>query len=134
FDAIYLWHQDIENDEVRPVSGIHLGQCFLARADGFHVVAVHFQECLQIFADTRLVIHHHDSFLHSHLTPHFLFQSTRRQAGSIGSRKVNLLPEGTAFSTQIFPRWACTNRFAIASPSPIPDVLRSNRTKSSKIS
>src|ERR1700689_3286461 len=42
----------------------------------------------------------------------------------MGNKKVNLLPSFVSLSTQILPRCAWTRRLAIASPRPMPVVLR----------
>src|SRR5262249_17236531 len=134
-DAIHLRHQHVENHEVGPHPAADVPNGFAPAADRFDFESVHFKQRLQIFPNARLVVHNQDLLLPCHLALPFWKSAKRRgQPCSLGNRNRNVLPFFASLSTQIFPRCACTSRLAMANPSPIPEVLRSTRTKSSKIS
>ena len=131
-DAVLLGHENVKNDEVGPVPGADFFNSVLAGRKSLHLEAVHFEEGLQVFANARFVIHDENTFFLRHPCSPFRLRSA--QLGSIGIRNLKVLPRCGSLSTQILPRWACTRRLAMARPRPIPDVLGSTRTKSSKIS
>ena len=66
FEPIELRHQHIQNDEVRPLSAADFGDCFSAGGDGLDLIAIHLEQCLQVFPDAGFVIDNQDFFFRSH--------------------------------------------------------------------
>src|SRR6266436_1283211 len=141
--TVHFRHKNVEDNEIRPLTCIHLGKGLLAGAHGLHFEIIDLQQRLQILPYARFIIDYQDFFFLGHqiLLMSHISQSSEsnsyvsiNQFWSMGSRNVNLLPPTGSLCTHLFPRCAWINRFAIASPNPIPVVLRSTRTKSSKIS
>src|SRR5579885_2579286 len=44
----------------------HLLDRFSPRADGFHLIAIHLQQGLEVFPNARFVVYHQDFFFRSH--------------------------------------------------------------------
>ena len=82
------------------------------------------QRFSQIFPNARLVIYDQNFFFRAHLIL-LLPELPTSYLWSIGDKNAKVLPILGSLSTQISPRCAWINRFAMASPSPIPDVFRS---------
>ena len=133
---VHLLHQHVQDDEVRTVAFLHRFESFRS---GSHGRSPDSRPPRAASADTFVCSVRRpppEFFLFQPFaSPLFFEQNSIDPQLFIGrSRNVNVQPRRGSLSTQILPRCACTSRLAIASPSPIPDEVRSTRTKSSKIS
>src|SRR6266403_1589044 len=130
--TIQVWHQHVQNDEIRAVASLNL----LDRSRPDTTVSTWYPSTssrvpkyfrmLGSSSTTRILS------CSAICAPTFVLRNTYRL--SIGSRNVKVHPRRGSLSTQILPQCACTSRLAIAKPRPIPEDVRSTRTKSSKIS
>ena len=68
-DAAHFRHQNIQNDDVRPVALIDLFDRLRSAAQRFNVETFDFQQCLQILPDAWFIIHHKDFFFYRHRHP-----------------------------------------------------------------
>ena len=65
---VHFLHEHIENDEIGAVSLLNRFEGFGTGSHRGHVVAVNFEQRLQVFADARFVIHHENAFFITHST------------------------------------------------------------------
>ncbi len=133
FQAIQIGHQHVQNDEVRTVAVFDLLDRLAVRNSPLRPDT---RPPREAYPDTSVCWVRRPPrgfFPFQPFAPPSYSQNIR-YALSIGSRNVKVQPRRGSLSTQILPRCACTSRLAIARPNPIPDEVRSTRTKSSKIS
>src|SRR5580698_3841587 len=65
-DAVHLWHQHVENDEIGAIAVADLGERFFAGANGFDIESVNLEQSLKILANARFVVHHENLFFNRH--------------------------------------------------------------------